>query len=597
MLFTTFLVTAVALTAQVPDTLQTVTVIADRGVVVSRTDEIKLENSLSVTDILHRSPSLLVVDNGGLAGLKTVSLRGMGSPHTAIYVDGVRVGNVQSGQADLGMLGIENFSETTIDYAQNSVSFHTPRPQFAEGRNTVGRLTFRGGSFGTYMPSGRIDFKLSDGISLSANAAGNFSKGDFGIRDGLRRENNDISQIKGGLDVFGLLDGGDWMAKLWCNGADRGTPGSLDWPSTDRQTDRNAFAQGLLRKRFGSVYSLQASAKASRDNIMYKSEWGDSDYGQTEIQLNSSHRFTVRQWLDLSAAADIQWDGLRSTYYDASRTIITGTAAAAFRTGIFSADLALEYDGTFDKGASGISALSPSADFNIRPGKGFRITGFVRRAFRTPTFNELYYPGYGNPDLKSEDALLSDIGIEWKLEHGRNWTAKASLDGFCNILKDKITSAPSPDDPSLWMPYNIGKVRSLGLDAAAGAGYSNGPWKVSADAKYTFMSAVDRTGDSYTYGEQIPYVARHSCAVLGSISYREWALSPVWTSRCGRRDSYGEMPDWHTLDVTISKTFQLGRSNLTASISGLNVTDCRYDLSSGYPMPGRSLLGGIQFTF
>lgn len=595
MLFTTFL--AAALVAQSPDTLKAVTVTADRGVVVSRTDTVSISNSISITDVLHKSPSLLINDAGGLAGLKTVSLRGMGSAHTAIYVDGVRVGNVQSGQTDLGMLGIENFSGAAVDYAQNSVSFHTARPQFTDGRRIGGRLAFKGGSFGTYMPSGRLDVKISDGISASANLAGNISKGNFPIADGLTRENNDFKQIKGGIDLFGIMNGGDWMAKAYYNGSDRGTPGSLDWPSTDRQTDRNGFVQGLFRKRFGTVYSLQASAKASRDKVFYKSEWGDSDFRQDELQLNTSHRFRVNGWLDLSAAADIQWDNLEATYYQASRTGVVGTAAAAFRAGIFSADIALEYDGTFDKDGIKLNVLSPSADFRLILGKGFDIAGFARRAFRAPTFNELYYPGYGNPELKSEDAWLTDLGIEWKLPREDAWSAYASVDGFLNILDNKISSAPSPENPGLWMPFNIGKVRSAGFDISAGTGYSSGPWKVSADCKYTFQSALDKTEGSASYGQQIAYVAKHSAALCGALGYGSWSLEPVWTIRAGRLDSYGEMPDWNTLDLTLSKTFTLGSSTLAASISARNISDNRYYLSTGYPMPGRSLIGGIQFKF
>ena len=91
------------LAAETPDTLQAVTVVADRGVVVSRTDTVHVSNSISISDAFASIPGLYVVDYGGLAGLKSVSLRGMGSPHAAIYVDGVRVGNIQSGQADLGI--------------------------------------------------------------------------------------------------------------------------------------------------------------------------------------------------------------------------------------------------------------------------------------------------------------------------------------------------------------------------------------------------------------------------------------------------------------------------------------------------------------
>ena len=54
-----------------------------------------------------------------IPGLKTVSLRGMGSAHTFHLCGWVRVGNVQSGQTDLGLLGLEKFDLVKVDYAQN----------------------------------------------------------------------------------------------------------------------------------------------------------------------------------------------------------------------------------------------------------------------------------------------------------------------------------------------------------------------------------------------------------------------------------------------------------------------------------------------
>ena len=275
------------------DSLHAVTVTADKGVVVSRKDTLSFNNSLTISDVLQLSPSLLVGDNGGAAGLKSVSLRGMGSAHTAIYVDGVRVGNIQSGQADLGMLGIGNFSSAVVDYAQNSVSFNTARPVF--GLYPVSAsASFLAGSFGTYMPKLRLDFRLNDRLSLSANVAGTFSRGDFPYAaDTLRRTNNDLKQIHAGLDLFGTLDGGDFHVKAYYNDADRGTPGSTSYPSTDRQKDRNAFIQGVFNKNFSRLYTLRLSAKGSYDDLAYTSSWGDSRYGQTELQLNSAHDFQI----------------------------------------------------------------------------------------------------------------------------------------------------------------------------------------------------------------------------------------------------------------------------------------------------------------
>ena len=129
MFLTSLLIAAGLLVAETPDTLQAVTIVADKGVVVSRTDTVALRADGTATQALLRIPGLGISDYGGLAGLKGVSLRGLGTAHTDIYLDGVRVSNFQSGQNDLGMLPMETLGSAVVDYAQNSVSFRTAKPE------------------------------------------------------------------------------------------------------------------------------------------------------------------------------------------------------------------------------------------------------------------------------------------------------------------------------------------------------------------------------------------------------------------------------------------------------------------------------------
>ena len=578
------------------DSLHAVTVTADKGLTVSRTDTLKVGNSFSVSDILLQSSGFHVGDNGGSAGLKTVSLRGLGSAHTAVYVDGLRVGNVQSGQNDLGMVMSDNLGSVVVDYAQNSVSFNTARPVFADGP-VAAHVRLSGGSFGTWLPYARLDFRLSDRLSLSANTSGVFSKGDFRYGEGAVRQNNDVSQVRAGIDLFGTLTGGDYHVKAYFNGVERGTPGSTAWPSEDRQADRNAFVQGVLRKNFSHLYTLHLSGKASYDDIFYSSAWGDSRYGQTEFQLNSAHDFRIRRWWKLSLAADLQWDGLKSTNYEASRLTAFSALASSFSAGRFSADVALEYNGAFDRDALSRHAFSPSANLRLKLSDGLDLVAFARRAYRVPTFNELYYVGYGNPDLKPEDAWLTDIAVDYVRSFGDSWSFKARLDGFLNLLTDKITSAPTPEDPAVWAPYNIGKVRSAGIDAAAGLAHE-GEWDYSLDLKYSYLSAIDKTPDSYSYGQQIPYIARHVIVVNVDVAWKGWTLDSVWQMRAGRSDGTGELPDWNTLDLTLARSFSLKKyGNVLLKASARNLLDCRYETVSGYPMPGRNFIAGVEFKF
>lgn len=581
----------------VADTLHSVTVTADRGVVVSRTDTLSLDKLFSVTDLLHQSPGLYVADNGGPAGLKTVSLRGMGSAHTALYIDGVRVGNIQSGQVDLGIIGIENFVGAVVDYAQNSISFTTAKPAF---RNSPVAVTarFQCGSFGMYQPYLKADFKLNDRLSISANAAGVYSKGDFTYGDGARRANNDLRQTRAGVDLFGILEGGDYHVKAYFNDSRRGTPGSVSWPSEDRQSDKNAFVQGKLRKSFSSLYTLRFSAKAAYDDIYYTGSWGDTRYGHTDVQMNSSHEFQFFPWWKFSFAADAQWAGLHSTGYDASRFSVMMVAASSFRTEGFAANLALEYGGAFDKGETSRNYFSPSVDVRVKVCEGLDLIGFSRRAYRVPTFNELYYVGFGNPELCPEDAWLNDMGLSFSRSIADAWHLGAKLDVFANFLKDRIISAPTLEDPNIWLPYNIGKVRSVGVDAAFGARWQEDGWRLSCDVHYSWLSAIDMTPDSATFGKDIPYQARHSMTVDLKMSWKDMEFRPVWMMRAGRSDGYGNLPDWNTLDVNLSRIFHLGKAgSLVAWVAVKNLLDCRYDLVSDYPMPGRSFIVGMEYRF
>lgn len=581
----------------VADSLGAATVTADKGVIISKVDKISTKQSFTVSDALNLSSGLHVGDNGGLAGLKTVNLRGLGSAHTAIYLDGVRVGNVQSGQNDLGMLPLEDIATLSVDYALNAVSFKTARPEFTE-LPVAGKIRFYAGSFGTYLPYARLDFKLSEKVSLSVNATGVLSKGNFNYGDGLIRTNNDLEQYRGGLDIWGSMVDGNYHVKAYYNQAERGTPGSISWPSDDRQTDKNAFVQGLLKKKFGSLYTLRLSAKGSYDNIYYSSAWGDSNYGQTELQLNTEHDFQLTNWCKLSLAADVQWDHLASSIYGASRLSAFSAVASSFRTERLLANVSLEFNGAFDKGALSRYAVSPAADVRFRIFDEFDVLAFGRRAYRIPTFNELYYVGYGNPELRPEDAWMTDLGVEYSRDLPDSWKVKAKLNGFFNYLTDKIASAPTAEDPNVWAPYNIGKVLSSGMDVAAGFVWNNDVWNCSFDAKYTLLSAVDKTPDSYSYGQQIPYIAKHTLVLNAVASWKGWALIPVWQLRAGRTDESGILDDWNTLNLTLSTEVRLPKTGpLSFKFSVNNLFDCRYEISSGYPMPGRSFIGGLEYKF
>lgn len=577
------------------DTLEVSTVIAEKGFTVSREDTVSMKGCLRAEEALMKIPGLLVNDMGGPGGLKTVSLRGLGTAQTAIFIDGVRVGNLMSGQSDLSMMSLGNFSRASVDYAQNSISFTTAKPQYMDGRRFAARAALKGGSFGTYMPELSFGYKVADKVDASVNAAAIFSNG--------HREHSGIEQYHGSLDFSGQASAVTWKAKAYFNHSDRECPGSLAYPALSQQKDLNAFIQGSAAIKAGSLYSATLSAKAAYDNMKYKDTYSSSYYDQAEVQINSSHIVKAAQWCDVAVSVSGKWNGLASSNYSMpsegllNRFGLTVAGSASFHTEIIRAKASLEYLGAYDRG-NGLRKdrhfFCPGASIRVTAFKGFDIVAFGKRSCLIPTFNDLYYAGSGNCSLKPEDAWLTDIGLEWHTSLGRCWSINAKGDAFFNWLTDKITWAPSPENSYLWLPYNIGKVRSAGADISVSATYTSGDWKTGASARYSFQDARDRTPDSYSFDSPVPYIARHTAVLTGEIGYKGWQLEVIWNFRDGRNDSSGEIPSWNTLDLNASKTLKIKNiCELNLMISARNITDTRYEISSGYPMPGWGLYGGI----
>src|SRR5690606_16606543 len=68
---------------------------------ILKEDDLQRLNSLSVADALRYFSGVQLKDYGGVGGLKTVNVRSLGTQHTAVFYDGLQLGNAQNGQVDL----------------------------------------------------------------------------------------------------------------------------------------------------------------------------------------------------------------------------------------------------------------------------------------------------------------------------------------------------------------------------------------------------------------------------------------------------------------------------------------------------------------
>lgn len=446
------------------------------------------------------------------------------------------------------------------------------------------------GSFGQYAPRLYVGYKLSDCLSARADLSALWSEGDYPYIDPLShiestRINNGISKYTGSVDLFGQ----EWHAKAYFNHSDRDCPGSLSYPAADTQRDWNAFVQGSWAHTYSRVYSSTLSAKASLDRLYYDGGSYTNDYRQYEMSIVSHHRFAVSEYLVLSADMDVAYDRLGSDLYSASRVGLDAQAMASLRLGRFAADLVLGYIGAFDSSVEGgegrgssNNALTPSLGLKYEFLPGLSAIASARRAYRIPTFNDLYYTGMGNPDLKPEDAWVTSIGVDWTRSMGA-WRLGASADGYYNKLTNKIVSAPT-EDPYLWSMFNLGQAETAGIDVSLSALWAQGPWSVGALAKASFQMLDD-----------IPYAPKQSGVLTLDLGWKDLKLSAIYSFRGERLDSYqAAMAPYSTIDLTARYHLHFG---LDLFLSGRNLSDSRYEIVTGYPMPARSVLAGVMYKW
>lgn len=138
-------------------------VISPSSIPVQKLSQASLQNiqALQVSDAVKRFAGVQVKDYGGIGGLKTVSVRGLGANHTAFSYDGITINDSQTGQADLGRYSIGNVEELSLAignpeelllparaFASGSIiNVETTSPRFADNKNLATSINLKTGSF------------------------------------------------------------------------------------------------------------------------------------------------------------------------------------------------------------------------------------------------------------------------------------------------------------------------------------------------------------------------------------------------------------------------------------------------------------------
>ena len=601
-------------------------------------------NSQSVADALRYFSGIQVKDFGGVGGIKTINIRSMGSHHVGVFYDGIQLGNAQNGQIDLGRYSLDNIEEINLYNGQKSNIFQsakdfgssgtiyirTRRPRWSGNERFHFMGQVKTGSFGLINPEVVWEQRLSDRISLSASASYTNANGEYDFRyrrlnlDGsvaydttATRHNSDIEAFRAEVSAFGFLDKGQWCGKVYYYDSERGIPGAIVnnvFRNGERQWDRNLFAQGSFEYSFSPRYQMKGSAKWAWDYMRFlrddpKELYINNNYYQQEAYLSVANVFHVNSWWDLSASVDAQWNTMNAdlnNFMFPTRWSQYMSVATAFKYKGLSAQASVL--GTFIQDCTGNdyvggrsttfrNEFTPALFLSWQPlsTSQWSVNGFVKKAFRMPTFNDLYYTEVGNKDLEPEYTWQYSIGSEYKknFEHAIFKTFSIKGDAYYNKVTNKIVAYPAGQQ-FRWTMLNLGLVEIWGVELSAESVMKFGNVDGALRLNYTYQKACDFTDcdDSY-YGDQIPYIPLHSGSVAGRLSWRGWDLNYSFIYTGERYNAQENIPQnyeqpWYTHDASLVWNLPLKSVKCRVGIEVNNIFDQDYEVILNYPMPGRN---------
>lgn len=290
-------------------------------------------------DALKRFAGVQVKDYGGVGGMKTVNIRGLGAGHTGVTYDGVQVGDCQSGQVDLSRFTLDNVSLVSLQIGQEDNIYQSAKAYTSAGLINISTLqgvsdrkphlttTLRTGSYGLFSPSLLYHQQFS---RLGIGAYTSYERADgvywFTLKNGIktiheRRNNSDIKTWRGELNMsYQLTDKQTLQWKAYGFTSNRGLPGAVIYDNTysaERLRDKNVFTQMLYENRFSNRIKMKAAAKWnyawSRYSDIPASGYKEDTYRQNETYLTAMLWTNPLQGLNLSFAQDYAHNHLSMT--------------------------------------------------------------------------------------------------------------------------------------------------------------------------------------------------------------------------------------------------------------------------------------------
>lgn len=317
----------------------------------------------------------------------------------------------------------------------------------------------------------------------------------------------------------------------------------------------------------------------------------DYIFNSTDYNMGITLYQTMRFWRanELSAGVDFQhWGGhnWNTQKADASqcssefRSHVNEIAGyVMMQQGFFGDVLSVNGGVRLQHGSSYGNVWVPQAGVIVRPGHTAEIKLSFSKGFRAPNLRELYlYPPH-NPGLKPEYML--NYEISWRQHFfGGRLTAGAAL--FFIDGKDMIQTVRVDGRPR---NMNTGRFINKGFELEAAAAPAR-DWTIAANYSYLHTDTEILQAPRHKLSAELTWSPGRFSFTLEDLS--------VWHLLTGAPGGHSE--NYTLLNLRAAYTLP-GRVDVTLFAKGDNLTNRHYEVIYGCPMPGATVLGGVEVKF
>jgi len=534
----------------------------------------------SLADILDRIVSMDMQQRGPYGMQTDASIRGATFEQVLILVDGVRYNNTQTGHHHLDLpVALADIQRIEV------LSGH--------GSAIYGADAF-GGVINIVTQRGKKDnFRTRVALAEHSTYTAGFRLGRQGdhIGQSLSVERSASDGYWTGTDFKSLILGSQFSwdhtkgkARLTARYADKDfgaydfyTPGK-EMPSREKTAGRalelaNTWQTGPV-KVASQAFFRQHYDKFILDRfdpLLYQNEHTTQGYGvetHIEVLLPDHGKLAV----GVEAASDL----IRSS--NLGNHQLPRYAVFLEVNSMLSSRLFTDLGGRLDISAWG-KQFSPVLGISYWPIPVCKVRASAGRAFRSPSFTELYYQdpyNQGRASLVPEEAVCGEVGVDLVRE---GWQAGTNI--FFRHQRNLIDWVHLTTADTIWRAINTGQTDIIGWEVSGSIEYR----VITARLNYTLLHL--ESNNRYTSKYAFRFARHHLSASIGPAGKPR--VRPVITA------SYKARPDEGHYLVLNAKVSTRLTKKLDCYIEGTNLLDEDYEAVTGVPQAGRWLGAGIGF--